>query len=289
ESASDTAPPAITYTPLINTTSTASRMLTNVGITDSTGVNTTVGTRPRVYYKKSTEANAFVGSTSAGNGWKFVETADTSSPFSFTLNYALLTGAVMTGDTIQYFVVAQDTAAPPNVGINSGTFATAPSSVNLGAAQAPIGGTINSYLIAIAYAGSLNVGTGETITSLTNAGGLFQTINSGVLTGSVTVNITSDLTAETGAVALNQWAEEGAGGYTLTLKPSGAAHAISGTSTGSGLIVLNGTDRLTIDGSMSGGTDRSLTVMNSNNSGVVIWVASASASNGATSNTIKNC
>ena len=32
-------------------------------------------------------------------------------------------GAVMTGDVIQYFVVAQDIVAPPNVGINSGSFA----------------------------------------------------------------------------------------------------------------------------------------------------------------------
>jgi S-layer family protein/all-beta uncharacterized protein len=289
EGASDTAPPVISYTPLANTSSNANRMLSSVVITDGTGVNTTAGTRPRIYYKKSTEANAFVGNTGTDNGWKFVETSDTSSPFSFTLNYALLTSAVVTGDTIQYFVVAQDTAVPANVGINSGTFATTPTSVNLGAAQAPIGGTINSYLIAVAYAGSLNVGTGETITSLTNAGGLFQTINNGVLTGNLTINITSDLTVETGAVFLNQIAEEGAGNYTLTLKPSGAARTISGTSTGGGLVVLNGADRVVIDGSLSGGTDRSLTITNGNASGTVIWIASASASNGANNNTIKNC
>ncbi|MFL6274081.1 MAG: FG-GAP-like repeat-containing protein [Blastocatellia bacterium] len=288
ETASDTAPPAINYTLLVNTTSTANRMLTDVTITDATGVNTTAGTRPRIYYKKSTEANAFVGNTSGDNGWKFVETSDSSSPFTFTLNYALLTGAVMTGDTIQYFVVAQDTATPANVGINSGTFASPPASVSLGAAQAPIVGTINSYLISISYAGSLNVGTGEAITSLTNAGGLFQTLNNGVLTGNLTINLNSDLTVETGAVVLNQLAEEGAGGYTLTIKPNGAARTVSGTSTGGGLIVLNGADRVTIDGSMNGGTDRSLTIMNGNTSGVVIWIASASASNGATNNTIKN-
>ena len=289
ESASDTAAPVISYTPLANTTSTANRALSSVVVTDGTGVNTTAGTRPRIYYKKSTEANAFVGNTSADNGWKFVETSDTSSPFSFTLNYALLTSAVVTGDSIQYFVVAQDTAAPPNVGINSGTFATAPASVNLGATQAPIGGTINSYLIAIPYTGSYNVGTTETITSLTNAGGIFQAINNGVLTGNVTVNITSDLTVETGAFFLNQIAEEGMGGYTLTIKPSGAARTISGTSTGGGLVVLNGADRVVIDGSLSGGTDRSLTITNGNVSGTVIWIASASASNGANNNTIKNC
>jgi hypothetical protein len=52
-------------------------------------------------------------------------------------------GAPTTGDMIQYFVVAQDLAGTPNVGINSGTFAATPPSVALAAAQAPIGGTIN--------------------------------------------------------------------------------------------------------------------------------------------------
>ena len=36
------------------------------------------------------------------------------------------------------------------------------------------------------------------ITSLTNAGGLFDAINAGELTGDLTVNITSDLSSETG-------------------------------------------------------------------------------------------
>ncbi len=51
----------------------ASRTLTGFAtITDNSGVNVTPGTRPRVYYKKSTDANAFVGNTSGDNGWKWV-------------------------------------------------------------------------------------------------------------------------------------------------------------------------------------------------------------------------
>ncbi len=140
------------------------------------------------------------------------------------------------------------------------------------------------------FSGTISVGTGELFTSLTNPGGIFQAINEAGLSANLTINITSDLTGETGAVALNQFAEFGAGGYTLTFKPSGAPRTISGTAPANiGLINLNGVDRVTIDGSLSGGTDRSLTITNSQTgTSAVIWLRSASAANGANNNTIKN-
>ena len=54
---------------------------------------------------------------------------------------------------------------------------------------------------------------------LNEGGGLFAALNAGVLTGDVTVNVTSSLSGETGAVALNQLVEEGGNGYTLTIGP----------------------------------------------------------------------
>ena len=62
------------------------------------------------------------------DGWKYVEANGGSSPFDFTIDYSLLFGGggSSLGDVIQYFVVAQDLAGTPNVGINSGTFATTP-------------------------------------------------------------------------------------------------------------------------------------------------------------------
>ena len=132
---------------------------------------------------------------------------------------------------------------------------------------------------------TINVGTGETITSLTNAGGAFDVINGMTVSGNITVNITSDLTAETGAVALN----EVAGGFSVTIKPSGAARTVSGTSAASsGLIILNGADNVTIDGSLSGGTDRSLTITNATTTSAVIWIRSASTTNGSNNDTVKN-
>jgi Calx-beta domain/Bacterial Ig domain/Bacterial cadherin-like domain len=149
---------------------------------------------------------------------------------------------------------------------------------------------IFSILDSTVLSGTVNVGTGQLFTSLTNTGGLFDSINNNGLNGNLAVNITSDLTGETGTAPLNQWAEVGGSGYTVLLKPSGAARTISGSSPASvALIKLNGADRVTIDGSLSGGTDRSLTINNTNAAGgAVIWIASANASNGANNDTIKN-
>ncbi|MGI8820780.1 MAG: beta strand repeat-containing protein [Chthoniobacterales bacterium] len=119
--------------------------------------------------------------------------------------------------------------------------------------------------------------------SLTNPGGIFAAINAAGATGNITINIAANLTGETGANALNELA----GGFTVLIKPSGAARTITGASA-AGLIKLNGADNVTIDGSFSGGTDRSLTITNTS-SGAVIWVASTTAPNGATANTVQNC
>ncbi len=112
------------------------------------------------------------------------------------------------------------------------------------------------------------------------------------MTGNVIINITANLTGETGTVALNQWAEEPvASSFTVTIKPSGGARAITGTGTNSTVIKLNGADIVTIDGSLSGGTDRSLTISNPNSATgtTVLWIGSLGAGAGATNNTIKNC
>src|SRR5262249_27792021 len=110
----DATAPAISYTALTNTSSVASRSFTNVVVTDASGVNGASGTRPRVYYKKSGDANTFAGNTSGNNGWKYAEASGSTSPFDFTIDYSLLQSAVAGGDVIQYFVVAQDNASPAN-------------------------------------------------------------------------------------------------------------------------------------------------------------------------------
>ncbi|MBK8149137.1 MAG: hypothetical protein IPK58_13265 [Acidobacteria bacterium] len=278
----DLAGPGISYTALANTASTGNRVL-SVTLTDVTGV-ATGGNAPRVYFNKNAGAYSSTGcalSTGTVNNGVWDCTIDNS-----------LVGGVVATDTVRYFVVAQDTlgnlTANPSSGFsgtNVNTVTTPPTSPN-------------QYLISVAYSGSINVGASETITSLTNVGGLFEAVNNGVLTGNVTVNLTSDLTAETGTVALNQWAEDGAGNYTLLIKPSGAPRTVSGTNTGA-LIKLNGADRVRIDGStaamfaeeeVAGGNPalRELTIQNTNTGTSAVVINVGSGTNGAQNNTIKN-
>jgi len=120
--------------------------------------------------------------------------------------------------------------------------------------------------------GGYTVGTGGDYPSLTNAGGLFEAINIATLSGNVTATVISDLPAESGAHALNQWVESGAGNYTLTLRPSDNTNRlISGNYAGAsaplaGLFRINGADRFIIDGrdpSNIGAGGRHLTFRNS--------------------------
>lgn len=275
----DLAPPNIVYSTLANTSQTSNRLLTAT-LSDTTGV-AGGGQSPRVYFNKNAGTYFSTACTLSGG-------TNQSGTWDCTIDNALLGGVVAT-DIIRYFVVAEDTlgnlAANPSGGF-SGT------DVN-NVSTPPT--TPNQYTIVNAYSGSLNVGTGEAYTSLSNAGGIFEAINGGVLSGDLTINITSDLTAETGAVALNQWVDEG-GTYSMLIKPSGGPRIISGTNTGA-LLKFNGTDRMTLDGSTAasfggnlggGPVARELTIQNTNTGTSAVVIALQSGTGGAQFNSFAN-
>ena len=141
-SASDATGPSISYTNIPTQACTNPPSLSAV-ITDASGVNSTAGTKPRLYFKKSTDANTLAD-------WKFVESTSSSSPFAFAIDYTLLTSApAVSGDIIEYFVVAQDNAGTANVGSNLASYPSGfcPTSVALPSGAFPIGGTIRNYTI----------------------------------------------------------------------------------------------------------------------------------------------
>ena len=267
----DLAGPTIVYTPFGNTSLTTDRLLAAT-IADATGVPTSGTQQPRLYYNKN-------GGTWYSSQGALVTGTGLNGTWNFTLTVSDV-GGVTAGDVISYFVIAEDTASPINLASNpAGAVASDVNTIT----TPP---TPNTYTIVPGFSGSYNVGATEVYTSLTNAGGLFQAINAGALSGNVIVNITSDLTGESGTVALNQWSEDGAGGYTMLIRPTGV-FTVTGSNIGA-LIRFFSTDRLTIDGSLSGGTDRSLTIQNTNTGTSAVVIAVQSGANGAQNNTIKN-
>ncbi|MBL7790296.1 MAG: T9SS type A sorting domain-containing protein [Chitinophagales bacterium] len=141
--ATDVFGPKITFSDIPNLFCTTGASLTAdiVDIPSTGSINTTSGTRPRLYFKKSTETNTFsAANNSSGNGWKWVEATNTTSPFIFNLDYSLLNSAVVTGNIIQYFVIAQDNVGTPNVSVQGATLTGGcPASVNIAGTPAITG------------------------------------------------------------------------------------------------------------------------------------------------------
>ncbi len=230
-------------------------------------------TNARIYYTGSSSVFAATN--------LFGTQANPPANYSITGNQPLNSGN-------NYFWLAYDISGSAHIG----AFADAQCNlITVAGNQTPtIQDPAGSRTIKGPLAGTKTVGaTGADYTSLTGATGLFADINMLGLGGNLTVDIISDL-SEDGTTALNQWNESGAGNYTLTIQPGEAVNkTISGSYT-SGLIRLNGADWVTIDGSYSGsGKYLSFSNTNAGTSSAVIWLSSASVSNGATNNTIKNC
>ena len=144
--------------------------------------------------------------------------------------------------------------------------------------------TLGYFLIGttdLTFSGSVNVGAGQTYTSLTGANGLFEKINSGRLTGDLTVNITSNLT-EDGTNALGQWLDVG-GTWTLTIRPDGTTERTISGAVANGMIRLDGADRVTIDGRYNT-SGKYLRFRNTNTLNATITLI-----NDACNNTIRDC
>jgi trimeric autotransporter adhesin len=271
----DIFPPVITYTALVNTNSTANRIVTAT-ITDQSGVPTAPldPLLPRIYFKKKFNGTWFSTPGVLASGLA------TNGTWTFTIDHSLV-GGVVANDTIFYYVIAQDIATVPN--INSLPVGVAASNVNTVITPPP---TPNSYIILGFFSGTVSVGTtGANFTSLTGVGGLFSAINAGMLTGSLTVNIISDLT-EPGTIALNSILTDGLGTYTVTINPNGGvARTISGPNTSTtALLPFNGASGVTIDGLNSGGN--SLVISNTNASCPTVLFTNGSSNNTVTRATL---
>lgn len=273
----DFTPPVITYTPLSGTCATGDRTLIAT-ITDVSGVPVTGSLVPRVYYKKNAgQYFSQPGILSTGSG--------TSGTWTFNIVAADMSGVTI-GDNISYFIIAQDIAPTPNVSSNPSNGLVA-SNVNT-VTTPPT--TPNSYLIQATLSGNINVGVGQTYTTLTAA---VNAYNTSCISGPVTFLLTDGTyPSETFpiTIASNAFASVT---NTLTIKPAlSVTPTITGNVGTGALIKFDGADYITIDGSNNGTSSRNLTISNSTTTtagNAVLWLASPASGNGANYNTIKNC
>jgi hypothetical protein len=177
----DATGPSISYALLPNTICTNTVQL-SATITDFSGVNSLAGTKPRLYYKRSTNNNVLLTNTNATNGWKFVEATNNSSPYVFDINFSLIFGGTVSpGQTIDYFVVAQDLAGTPNVGTNTASYPTGfcPSSVVLPTGAFPVAGYNTFNILDL----PTTISTSSNLTSLCVSGDITLSLTGGVVTG----------------------------------------------------------------------------------------------------------
>lgn len=268
EVAVDGSGPTITYTALTTTCNTSDRTFTAT-VSDASGV-ATGGLAPRVYYRKN-------GGTYVSSQGTFVS----GTTWSFTIVAADM-GGVTTSDVISYYVIAQDVL---------GNISSNPSGVVAGDVNTvTTPPTANSYTIGTTLSGTYTVGTGGNYATLTAA---VTAYNTSCLNGPVVFSLTdaSYSTGETFPIAINANGDANATN-TLTIKPaSGVTATITGAVASGALVKLNGADYVVIDGSNSGGLDKSLTITNTATSASIaaVWMSSLGPGAGATNNTLKNC
>lgn len=265
----DLAGPVISYLNLTNTPLTTNRTLTAT-ISDATGIYTVGTLRPRIYFKKNAAGalQSDVGTLVSGDRFNGI--------WSFTIDTSLM-GGLIGDDSVYYVVVAQDSSILGNLGSNpAGAEGTNVNSIS----SLP---NFNSYKIIAVISGTFNVGAGQQFENLTGSNGIFGYINSSIVGGNITIQVTSDI-EETGLVGLNETVETGAGNYTIRIEPNAPiVRNITGSVAGIGLIRLSGADRVRIDGSVSG-SGRFLRFMNRTLNGSTLNLL-----DDADNDTIANC
>jgi hypothetical protein len=257
EKSGDVSAPVIFYQPLYNTSIVGSRVLT-ANIQDYNGsVPVSSSGMPRLYWKINNNAYTVVSG---------VWISGTTYQFTFG-------AGVVAGNTVSYFVVAQDTVSTPNVGSYPST-GTSGFGSNPPSCSTPPSNP-STYTIVPSLSGIKNI-PGD-YPNLTGVTGLFADINSKTLNGDLTVNIVGNIT-EDGTNALNEINVEDTS-FHLSIVVTGSIYrTISGNYQGT-LLRFNGADGVTLNGK-----GKLKIANNSTGPAVVLGLT-----NGSDKNLIKGC
>ncbi len=234
----DLIPPNIDYTPLISTSVPGERTLTAV-ITDPSGVPTSGTGLPVLYWK-------------INNGSWMSSTASWTSGYSYTFTFG---GGAVLNDVVYYFVAAQDNAPTHNVGCRpiggAGGFTSNPPACSIPPTHP------DEYTIVGTLCGTYTVGTGMDYPTITAA---IADLNTKEVVCPVVFELWDETysTSETFPLVIYPYLGASAD-RTVTFRPKPAGSVTVSGSSNTGILVLQGCQFITIDGSNSGGNDRSLT------------------------------
>lgn len=193
---------------------------------DSSGIRSSNGEEPRLYYKKYPEANVIHTNDSTTQGWKWVSGTKTSdTTYSFIMDFTLLDSNLVVGDQVVYFVVASDDAYFPNIAVSGAYMATQPISVALNSYHFPATLMYHTFMIKEGRGGTVTVGNGGDYPTLTGENGLFQDMKNKVLTSPLDVKIISDI-VEPGTYELGYFERHQFGNYPLLIGPDTAEERI---------------------------------------------------------------
>lgn len=289
---SDSVPPSMYYTIPTGQTPYMAAPIIMDSIYDRFGIRYVVANSPKLYFKKKSENNVLLTNTSSSNGWKYVTSMDTVSPFRFQINYALLSSLVQPNDTIQFFAIALDSNG--NYGTGTAILNSQANNTLLLAGAFPVTGQIPFFTLSDTLNGVYTVGTGGNFPSLTAALKRFQ---SSVITGPVEFRLTNSAYWPVSSGGLETFPINIYPGYGmnisngLTIKPAPGVNAvIFGSTDTSGLIVIRGgTRNVTIDGSNNGSNSRNLSIHNTHvNARCNVFICSPNFGGGIEDVVVKN-
>jgi hypothetical protein len=257
----DLSPPLITYTPLVNTNIVGTRTL-KVCIKDLSGVPTSGAGLPVLYY--NINAGVYTGVTG---------TYISNDTFSFAFG-----ATAVPGNTVGYYIVAQDNVGVPNVGSSpanwNGSFVSNPPT----AGAAPV--SVSSYiLLGTIPAGTYLVGVGNTYPTLTAAMNAYNLMGLG---GPIVFELTdATYPSETYPITIGNNLTADATN-TLTIRPvSTIASTITfSASSATAIFDLNGAKYVTIDGRPGGAVNAlNLAVQNTSTAGNTILLRNEASNN----------
>ncbi len=268
----DITPPTISFTPLGNTIETTERMLTTT-ITDGTGVPTSGIGLPVLYWKKMVDGS-----------WNSVQ-ATWITPNTYTFTFG---GGANLGDSIYYYIMAQDLVAPvPNVGASPFLGATGFTANPPACAVPPADSVLMVYKIVAPVCGTYEIGVGKDFETLSEA---FTEFISRPITCPVTLLLTdATYPTQTYPITVPQFTGISATN-TLTIKPAPGIAPLFSSSSASGIFNFNGAKHIILDGSNSGGSDKSLTFINTATTANAYALGFVNADvNKSTNCVVKNC